>query len=73
MEWPKDETTGKVSTTIVNKRIWKAFLAPLLKNSAIDDEFATEIRKQLLQDAVEISQGLDELANSEWRKNIHFL
>mmetsp|Transcript_25015 Transcript_25015/g.35841 ORF Transcript_25015/g.35841 Transcript_25015/m.35841 type:complete len:581 (+) Transcript_25015:116-1858(+) len=72
MEWPKDETTGKVSTTIVNKRIWKAFLAPLLRKSAVDDEFATEIRKQLLQDTVEISQGLDELPNSEWRKKYPF-
>lgn len=72
MEWPKVETTGKVSTTVVNKRIWKAFLSPLVINkssssASTDNDAASAIRWKVYDDALEVTKALEDLPDREWR------
>jgi hypothetical protein len=76
MEWPKVDSTGKVSTTVVNKRIWKAFLSPLVNKigseSADDDEMTS--RCTVRSDAVAVTKALDESPDGEWRhRYTHFV
>jgi len=56
MEFPKDNKTGKVSTTSTNIKIWKAFLNPLLEK---DCSYSKE--------AQDLLSELEALPSNEWR------
>jgi hypothetical protein len=67
MEFPKDASTGKVSTTATNKAIWKAFLAPLtLQSSNVNDATATAL-SSYVKEALIVAKELEALPSKEWR------